>query len=71
MKIFALNDTIIFECDWCGDRLDFGAFKSKRAFVTKMNRFHRNHGYQCQFEFNRKESISQTFSIIEKLKANI
>ena len=67
MKISAIDNLIIFECDYCGMSEKVNKTLTKRSFMTKLNKFNRSHGWKCEHEFNKNTAIESSNKIIASL----
>lgn len=57
MKIYGENTNIIFECDYCHERLELPQQKSKTGFMRKLNPFVRTHDHTCKWNHERKVKV--------------
>jgi hypothetical protein len=67
MKIYSENGSIVFECDWCHERLEIPPQKSKRGFMLKLNPFTRVHDQDCKWKYQRQEKIDNAKSVANEI----
>jgi hypothetical protein len=74
MLIFAEDNQIVFECEYCRttDRLEIKR-RNKRQFQTALNKFMRKHDWHCEYRCERQrkmdEATATANSIVEQLVA--
>lgn len=58
MLVYAENNQIVFECQYCGVIEKFtGTFKLKRVFQGKINKFKREHDWYCKSKIDRDKRL--------------
>lgn len=67
MIIHAQNNAIIFECDYCKIHQKIDTGKTKRQFQTLLNRFYRDHDWNCKFNIERQQKILQSVQTSEEI----
>lgn len=73
MKIYALNNQVIFECEACGTKQVVPAARSKRVFMRPLNAFEWQHSgcaHRIELQRKRDEAFSIADSLIKQLQSS-